>query len=744
MRLPIAQVPEWLVGVVNTRNLYWFALIVLVIVYLVVLWVDRSRLGTPRRGDAGERAACAVLGLRPYTAKLIVFVVAAGLRRSGRRRVHAPAIRDAPRAVGADLTITVLVMVVLGGVGFRWGAIVGGVLYTLLDQRLTVARAARSRSRTLPDVLRIPLSEPLFLLGVLFILVVMFLPGGIAGTVDAAIRRRRGERTRTAAAPARRHPRRGRAHPWRCARDRPGDGSGAGDGPHTVGRWLADRAAASPERTAIDDRGVTIGYATLDDRARELALAPARAGYGPGDRIATVSGNSTDHVVAFFACARAGIALVPLSWRLTPRELGDALARSDPALVLVEDEYAASPAEALRATRRPSARRAPRHDRGRGSRPRRDRARGARPATSRTTTPCSSSTRRAARPPRRASCSPTRTASGTISPSPEPCSSPPTTSCSRCCRSSTSRHGTAAAPRLVGRGDGRARALVPADPRPAAHRRARGDGHDGRSHAVPSARRRSAVRPPPRLPRLRIALVGGATMPPDLAAAWARARRPAHPGLRTHRGRAQRPHLPAGGGAASSRRRRPPLPARRRLRRRPRDSCCPWRERRRGSCGCGARASSRGYLHDDAATARARHGEWLRTGDLVRRDADGVFTIVDRLKDIYISGGENVAPAEVERALRLHPLIVDAAVVGVPDPVWGERGVAFVVRRPGAALVARTRCSRMRGRARGDSRSPCASGSSTSCPARPSRRSPARALRESAAALIEEDAHERR
>ncbi|WP_263406419.1 class I adenylate-forming enzyme family protein [Microbacterium hominis] len=81
-------------------------------------------------------------------------------------------------------------------------------------------------------------------------------------------------------------------------------------------------------------------------------------------------------------------------------------------------------------------------------------------------------------------------------------------------------------------------------------------------------------------------------------------------------------------------------------------------------------------------------GDWLRTGDVVHRDADGVFRIVDRRKDIFISGGENVAPAEVERALLLHPAIADAAVVGVPDDVWGERGVAFVVRAEGAALGA--------------------------------------------------------
>ena len=95
-----------------------------------------------------------------------------------------------------------------------------------------------------------------------------------------------------------------------------------------------------------------------------------------------------------------------------------------------------------------------------------------------------------------------------------------------------------------------------------------------------------------------------------------------------------------------------------------------------------------GYLGDDAATAKAMAGEWLRTGDLVHRDAEGVYRVVDRIKDIYISGGENVAPAEVEYALCLHPLVEAAAVVGIPDPVWGERGMAFVVPAGGAPLSA--------------------------------------------------------
>jgi fatty-acyl-CoA synthase len=70
---------------------------------------------------------------------------------------------------------------------------------------------------------------------------------------------------------------------------------------------------------------------------------------------------------------------------------------------------------------------------------------------------------------------------------------------------------------------------------------------------------------------------------------------------------------------------------------------------------------------------------WLHTGDLAERDDRGWYRIVDRIDDMYVSGGENVAPAEIERVLREHPAVADAAVIGVPDQRWGMAGVAFVV-----------------------------------------------------------------
>ena len=92
---------------------------------------------------------------------------------------------------------------------------------------------------------------------------------------------------------------------------------------------------------------------------------------------------------------------------------------------------------------------------------------------------------------------------------------------------------------------------------------------------------------------------------------------------------------------------------------------------------------SRGYWNNPEATAAALDGDgWFHTGDLARRDQDGFHYIAGRKKDMIISGGVNVYPAEIEGELLLHPGVRDAAVVGIPHPTWGEVGVAFVV--PGA------------------------------------------------------------
>jgi fatty-acyl-CoA synthase len=93
-----------------------------------------------------------------------------------------------------------------------------------------------------------------------------------------------------------------------------------------------------------------------------------------------------------------------------------------------------------------------------------------------------------------------------------------------------------------------------------------------------------------------------------------------------------------------------------------------------------------GYWNQPGATAEALRGGWLRTGDLAVVDGEGYVTIVDRKKDLVISGGENISTVQVEQVLRAHPAVREAAVVGRADERWGEVPVAFVELRPGRAV----------------------------------------------------------
>jgi len=94
----------------------------------------------------------------------------------------------------------------------------------------------------------------------------------------------------------------------------------------------------------------------------------------------------------------------------------------------------------------------------------------------------------------------------------------------------------------------------------------------------------------------------------------------------------------------------------------------------------------KGYWRDPDATATAFAGGWFHTGDIGVRDEDGYVFVVDRLKDMIVSGGENIAGSEVERVLYEHPSVLEAAVVGRPDDRWGEVPVAHVVVREGSAV----------------------------------------------------------
>ncbi len=93
----------------------------------------------------------------------------------------------------------------------------------------------------------------------------------------------------------------------------------------------------------------------------------------------------------------------------------------------------------------------------------------------------------------------------------------------------------------------------------------------------------------------------------------------------------------------------------------------------------------KGYWKQPDATATAIDADgWFRSGDAGYLDSDGYLYIHDRMKDMIVSGGENVYPAEVENVLMSHPAVADAAVIGVPDERWGETAKAIVVKQPGS------------------------------------------------------------
>jgi fatty-acyl-CoA synthase len=95
----------------------------------------------------------------------------------------------------------------------------------------------------------------------------------------------------------------------------------------------------------------------------------------------------------------------------------------------------------------------------------------------------------------------------------------------------------------------------------------------------------------------------------------------------------------------------------------------------------------KGYWNNPDATAKSVRDGWFYTGDAGFFDADGYLYIHDRVKDMIVSGGENIYPAEVENALFGHPDIADVAVIGVPDPTWGEAVKAIIVLKPDASLT---------------------------------------------------------
>ena len=421
----------------------------------------------------------------------------------------------------------------------------------------------------------------------------------------------------------------------------------------TLGRWIEDRARITPHRVAIDFEDRLVTYAELDAIADAFAASFAERGLQRGDRVATLTGNSPEHVAVFFACAKLGLILLPLSWRLTAPELVYQLEDAQPALFLVDDEHAAL-AEATGAASDGLVRPGPRvwHR-------------------------------------------------GVAVSDMDPLLLIYTSGTTGKPKGALLTHANCFWTNLsfdlaTGiRGDDVVLQVLPqfhvggwnVQPLLAWWKGAtvvlERSFDAARALELIERKRITTLMGVPAtylfmaqepefaatdLSSLRLAVVGGAPMPEALLERW------------LERGVA----IVQGYGLTEAA---------------PNVLCLPPEDavRKLGSAGkpypfvdVALSAESEllvkgpnvfpGYWRDEPATRQAFTADgWLRTGDIAERDLDGCYRIKGRLKDMFISGGENVYPAEVEAVLHDHPAVRDAAVVGIADERWGEIGVAFVV-----------------------------------------------------------------
>jgi branched-chain amino acid transport system permease protein len=170
-----------MVGVVNTDHLYWLSLSVLIVVYLLALRLIGSPTGRVWQGIRENERRVEMLGLQPYGFKLLAFVISGAIATVGGVVYLLLTGSATPRAVGVDLTVALLLMVIIGGAGSLWGPVAGAILYHYLNVRLTVW-AGSDAIADLPAIFRRPLGDPLFIFGIIFVLLVLFFPRGLAGT----------------------------------------------------------------------------------------------------------------------------------------------------------------------------------------------------------------------------------------------------------------------------------------------------------------------------------------------------------------------------------------------------------------------------------------------------------------------------------------------------------------------------------------------------------------------------------
>ena len=174
------RIPSIFVGVANTHYIFWLSIAILVLTYAVIWWVTESPAGRVFAALRDNEVRVSVLGLNGSRFKLLSFTVAAALASIIGVGMLIASGSAAPRYAEANTTISLLLMVILGGAISRWGAVLGGVIYSISQTRLQDLTQSGFLDG-LPRFIGGPLEEPVFILGLIFIFIVMFSPGGISG-----------------------------------------------------------------------------------------------------------------------------------------------------------------------------------------------------------------------------------------------------------------------------------------------------------------------------------------------------------------------------------------------------------------------------------------------------------------------------------------------------------------------------------------------------------------------------------